>query len=743
MEKILMRAKTLSWFILLIMCGAFGASEPGASKGVLLSGRESQISSGNHPTSGALSLYFEMNPGQADQAADFVGRGPDYTLLLTQDKALLRLYDSAPPKQFSRESPVMSKNQLAQGGEESLLSIKFLGRDSRADGPEGIEKLPSVSNYFIGNDPSRWRKGVRHYARVKYKGVYPGIDFVFYSNEEKQLEFDAVVSPGADYSRIRLRFDGVEDLYLDAQGNLIINTPYSRLVQQKPIVYQILHGKRKHIDADYVLTGKRVVAFRIARYDLSEPLIIDPVLIYSTYLGGTSIDNSFDVAIDDLGNAYVTGLTKSPNFPTKDPYQAARSGDFDAFLAKFDPRGTLIYSTYIGGRFHDCGTGVVVDSQGRPYLVGHTQSDNFPPMNAYQGQYKGQRDAFVVRFSASGSSLEYSTFIGGSKTEFAEGIAVDGTGSAYITGSTYSKNDFPIQNALQARLAGGIKSDAFVTKLGPGGNTLEYSTYLGGPGGPRFSFSDRGYGIAVDGTGSAYITGATHSTQFPTKNPYQSSKAGSSDAFVAKLSPSGAELLYSTYLGGTDADQGRSIAVDIHGSAYVTGYANSSDFPTSSAVQGTFGGWTDAFVTKLDPSGSSLHYSTYLGGTKDDIGYGIAVDARGSAYVAGRTPSADFPVHNAFQEILGGGSDAFVSRLSPRGNTLWYSSYLGGESHDEANAIAVDNGGTVYLTGRAGRQFSIKNAYQEAFGGFLDAFVAKIGQRAIYLRSGKASVPSR
>ncbi|WP_303803105.1 SBBP repeat-containing protein, partial [Alicyclobacillus macrosporangiidus] len=425
---------------------------------------------------------------------------------------------------------------------------------------------------------------------------------------------------------------------------------------------QEIEGQQVPVTSSFLLQkdqdGEWEYGFQVGHdFDPCYPLIIDPTLVYSTYLGGSGIDQGLGIAVDSSGAAYVTGLTTSPDFPTQNPFQGALVGVFNAFVTKFSPAGNaLVYSTYLGGSGGDAGNGIAVDSSGSAYVTGFTISPNFPTQNPFQGALAGGFDAFVTKFNPAGNALVYSTYLGGSGNDEGFGIAVDSMGSAYVTGVTESP-DFPTQNPFQGALAG--VEDAFVTKFSPAGNTLLYSTYLGGSG------VDEGRGIAIDSSGSAYVTGFTDSPDFPTQNPFQGALAGPEDTFVTKFSPGGNTLVYSTYLGGSGFDEGFGIAVDSSGSAYVTGQTDSPNFPTQNPFQGALAGVADAYVTMFSPSGNTLVYSTYLGGSGSDEGLGIAVDSTGSAYVTGLTDSTDFPTQNPFQGALAGPNDAFVTKIGP------------------------------------------------------------------------------
>jgi len=618
---------------------------------------------------GKLPLHFEANQGQTHQDVRFLARGSGYSLYLTAGEAVLVLTQPNPdakrdlrstPERLgtqARGTPVVVRMSLVGAAPKPLLS--------------GREELPGKANYLIGKDPAKWRTNVPTYAKVHYRAVYPGIDLVYYGNQ-RQLEYDFVVAPGADPERIVLGFQGGERLEINAEGELVLHAGGGALRQQKPVIYQEINGVRTRIEGRYVLKDAHRVGFQVAAYDQSRPLVIDPTLVYATYLGGSISDDGYGIAVDAAGSAYVTGLAGSTDFPTASPLQAAYGGGGDAFVSKLNAAGSaLLYSTYLGGSGEDYGYGIAVDADGSAYVTGQTTSTDFPTVNPLQAANGGGvSDAFVSKLDATGSALLYSTYLGGSGRDGGSGIAVDADGSAYVTGQTTS-TDFPTVNPLQAASGGG--ADAFVSKLDAAGSALVYSTYLGGSGG------DGGAGIAVDAAGSAYVSGSTSSTNFPTANPLQAASGGGlTDAFVSKLNAAGSALVYSTYLGGSSRDAGRGIAVDAAGSAYVTGWTTSTNFPTASPLQSAKAGFTDAFVSKLNAAGSALLYSTYLGGGfGDNYGLGIAVDAAGAAYVTGRTNSADFTAGctapcTVLNATLNNGartpppyaSDAFVAKIA-------------------------------------------------------------------------------
>jgi hypothetical protein len=693
---------------------------------------------------GKLPLSFEANDGQADGRVKFLSRTSGYAIFLTGDEAVLafgrKKAKNAAPKGASRfEGAAVSLKRYPdtnlnpatlQSMTGSVLRMKLRNANPAAK-IAGTDKLAGTSNYFIGNDPEKWRTNVPTYRKVKYEGIYPGVDLVYYGNQ-RQLEYDFIVAPGADPRRIAFDVSGANRIHRDGHGDLVFKTGEDETRWHKPVAYQEKDGSRQLVAAHYAITDTNRVGFEVAKYDASRPLYIDP-LIYSTYLGGSGYDYGSSIAVDTTGIAYVTGGTYSTDFPIVAPLQSTGGGTYeDVFVSKLNPAGSaLIYSTYLGGSGDDIGYGIAVDGAGNAYVTGRTASTNFPTMNPLQAANGGGANAFVAKIDATGATLVYSTYLGGSAFDFGSGIAVDGAGNAYVTGDANSA-DFPTVNPLQP-IYGGGGSDAFVSKVNPAGAALVYSTYLGGSG------NDQGNSIAVDSAGNAYVTGPTLSLDFPTMNPLQPSYGGGeSDAFLSKLSPTGSELIYSTYLGGSGIDNGNGIAVDSAGNAYVTGWTTSTNFPTTPGAFQTVCNngrtscdtFSDVFVSKLNPSGSALVFSTYLGGTADDYGLGIAVDSAGDAYVAGWTKSHDFPKRNAFQGYKAI-SDAFVSKLNPSGSTLLFSSWLGGGS-GWSNGIGVDNAGNAYATGWTGGGFPTKNPLQPAYGGGnSDAFVSKIDVRVV------------
>jgi hypothetical protein len=602
----------------------------------------------------------------------------------------------------------------------------------------GKEPLPGQVNYFLGNDSSRWRTHIRTYAKVEYQQVYPGIDLDYYGSGQ-QLEYDFVVAPGANPGVIRLGFAGADSVAVNAQGDLVVHAAGQDITQHKPLVYQDVNGVRQAVGGRFVLLDSPSrsgapepsplappqVGFQLASYDTNRPVVIDPVLSYSTYLGGSGGDSGQGIVVDPAtGDILLTGSTRSSDFPTANALQSTNHGGSDAFVTRLTADGSsLVYSTYLGGSENDVAYGIALDpATGDVSITGDTYSPDFPTANALQPTIHGFDNAFVARLSADGSTLVYSTYLGGSEGDIGLAIAVDGsTGDALVTGWTESTN-FPTANALQPTNHG--IQNGFVARLSADGSALVYSTYLGG------SFEDRGSGIAVEPTtGDAVVTGWTASMNFPTANALQPTNHGLTNAFVARLTADGSALVYSTYLGGSRSDYAFGIALDAStGDTLLTGRTFSADFPIVNALQSTNHGDYDAFVARLSADGSALVYSTYLGGSDTDVANAIAVDpSSGDAVVTGVTRSTDFPTANAVQATNHGGYDAFVTRLTADGSAMVYSTYVGGSGYDEGFGIAVDptTGDTLVTGTTTSTNFPTVNPFQATNQGG-NAFVARI-----------------
>jgi hypothetical protein len=632
-----------------------------------------------------LPLAFEANQGQTDPQVRFIARGGGYGLFLTPTEAVMTLRrDTA--------TPVRSEDRRAGAwppppAPAAVLRMRLVGASANPR-VTGLEPLPGKVNYFIGNDSSRWRTDIPTYARVRYGGVYRGIDLLFYGNQGN-LEYDLVVAPGANPRIIAIELAGAEAVRLNPRGDLEVDVAGARLVMRRPVVYQEIGGARRPVRAGYSLNALRQIGFDIGQYDPRRPLVIDPVLVYARRWNGWDTDEARGVAVDGASNAYVTGFTVAYNFPAANPSQFGTvvQGHWRCFVAKLNSAGnSVLYTTFIGADDSALGFAIAVDAAGSAYVAG-AGGVGFPTTAGAVQKTDGS--AFVTRLSPAGNVLLYSTRLGGSGGEIASSIAIRG-GNAYVTGFTYS-TDFrkgalpPVQSSL------GGDADAFVVRLSPNGGNLLYSTYLGG------SAYDGGTSIAIDAAGNAYVTGSTRSSNFPILNALQPTTAGGSDAFVAKLSVIGA-LVYSTYLGGSGDDEGAGIALDGARNAYVTGYTTSTNFPTMLAQQSGPGSTRQAFVSKVNPFGAALVYSTYLGGASQSHASSIAVDAGGNAYVAGVAASAGLPVKAPIQSAFGGGHDAFVAQLNLAG-AVTFASYVGGVELESAHHIALDGLGSAFVVG--------------------------------------------
>lgn len=667
-----------------------------------------------------LPMSFELNRGQTDPRVKFLARGPGYTLFLTSDAAVLALQE----------------NHSVQAGDSSpppdrVVRLRLVDANP-AVGLSGEEELSGQSNYFLGNDPRRWRTHIPTYAQVRYRNMYRGVDLLYYGRQG-ELEYDFIVTAGADPGCLGLKIEGTDGIAVNPEGDLVLRTGGSEVRLRRPRAYQGDGREERGIAAQYVLRGGKEIGFAVGPYDRRRALIIDPVLSYATYLGGKGGDVAYGIAGDSSGNAYITGVTNSTDFPTLTPEQSSSHGSGEAFVSKLNATGTaLVYSTYLGGAGSDTGTAIAVSASGDAFITGTTTSVDFPATpTAFQTVYGGNTDAFVAQLDSAGSALVYSSYLGGGGTDLGQGIAVDTSGNAYVTGSTQSIN-FPTVGPLQATNAG--SSDVFVAKVNFSGSALIYSTYLGG------TEAEVGQCITVNSSGNAFVVGYTFSSNYPTLNAYQASNKGQTNAFVTELNTAGSAPVFSTYFGGSGNDRGFGIALDASGNIYLTGASRSTDFPTtSSAFQISNHGQSDAFVTKLNPAGSAVLYSTFVGGSAVDQGNAIAVDASGDAFITGFTQSGDFPTANPLQAILGisgGGScgatpcaDAFVTQLNPSGNGLVYSTYLGGSGADFGQGIALDSSGNPYVTGStSSTNFpAIAGAFQGSLSGVAgNTFVAKI-----------------
>jgi uncharacterized repeat protein (TIGR03803 family) len=663
---------------------------------------------------GKLPLSFEVNLGQADPGVRFLAHGEGYSLFLKCDEAVLALH---------KTEKADGRTQIKMPGlKEDVVRMQLIGADP-APRVTGEHKLPGRANYFIGNDAKKWRTDVPTFARVQYRNVYPGVDLVYYGNQGR-LEYDFVLAAKADPETIGFHFAGAKRLKVRRDGSLDVVMNDGEITFQKPGLYQVENGVRQTVQGKFRLLAGNRIGFSVGNYDRARSLIIDPVLVYSTYFGGSNGgdyggDYAAAIAVDNSGSTYITGQAVSTDFPvTQGAYQTVNSdGGAIAFVAKLDSTGTqLIYSTYIGGtNGGDYGTGIAVDAAGNAYITGKAATYTFPVTpGAFQSTDNAGSlgNAFVTKLSADGAALDYSSYLGGSNGEIGYAITIDRSGDAYVAGYTGSTN-FPVTAGAFQTVNNGSPGDhlnAFVTKVNPTGTALVYSTYLGGNGGTGGARGDYARAITLDGAGDAYVAGYAYSTNFPVSSgAYQfvnHAANGGRNAFITALNSTGSALIYSTYLGGSYDDEAYGIALDAAGNAYVTGDAASSDFPvTAGAFLTAFPGVSTTFVTKLNPTGTGLVYSTFIGITDPlgayNLGGGIAVNGLGEAYIDGETASSSFPVTlDAFMDTDPGNRAAFVTKLNSAGSALLYSTYFGGSQYDAATALAIDSSGDAYIAGK-------------------------------------------
>ena len=729
---------------------------------------------------GKLPRHFIHNQGQMDERVKYYTLGGGHAFFFSPEGVVLSLprdrerlnRDRRPDKNLVRQQTLRPRP-----GPQTVVQLTPVGMSPWTE-IKATDLQGGKVNYFIGNDPGKWRTNIPTYGAVVYQEAYPGIDLKFYGNG-RQLEYDLVVRPGADPSRVKFQYHGIMGLTVTREGDLAIRLPDGEsLIQKKPVVYQEIAGQQVAREGKFTIldnTSKFIYGFEVAAYDPNHPLVIDPTLVYSTYLGGSFFDEGCGIAADSQGRAYVTGYTYSIDPPTIDHpllklFPNLSNSEIPAyanamvFVARINYDGkSLDYTTFLGGgaatgfNGDSYGNAIAVDATGCAYVAGGTMAANFPTFPTdppvFQSRFNGGSwDAFICRLNPNDGTLLYSTFLGGSDLDIARGIATDGSGNAYVTGKTFSTN-FPTTN--QSKNGGG--GDAFVSVLSADGRVLQYSTYLGGSG------DDAGNGIAVYTDNNthatyAFVAGETSSRNFPTT--FQPGRSGSTDAFVTKFNPSSGARPYSVRLGGSNYDSAEAVAVDVNGYAYVTGYTYSgTGFPTTNVLHpasvtasqasggdkkvaaASKGGGSqttmDAFVTKLNWDGKALDYSVHLGGSSDDYGSGIAVDGSGYAYVTGGTRSADFKPPLTRLKGDGGGRDAFVVKLSPDGAAARFSASLAGNSDEEGFAIALDGLGHSYVTGYTySTNLSTEDVLQpylnnpggisNSSNGSYDGFVAKI-----------------
>lgn len=674
-------------------------------------------------------ICFTENKGQWHEDVKFRCDAGGAIVWICKDRIVYQYL-----RHVERSSPNVSSRALSRHSRESRNPAGLGDRDGHPyDEPDSMEQLVITAkfvnpnpdaqvigeammeykcNYFIGNDPNQWHTDVPNYEAVTLENVYDGVDLRLFAGESGTLLYRYDIAPGADQERIKFEYEGLERTTHDDNGRIVAQTRWgeiSGLLSSPSIAAEFSGPQSKE---QRFSTETNLSAFY-------NPQAVE--LVFSTFVGGSSTDYGMDIAVDGVGCVYVTGYTGSPGFPTQDAHDASFNGGFDCFVTKLSsPGSNLIYSTFVGGSDWDWGLGVAVDDEGCVYVSGETHSLDFPIQNAFDADFDGGADNCIFRLSSQGNSLIFSTYLGGSLDDHNFGIGIDGNGNTSVTGYTNSTN-FPTHNAHDESYNG--NEDAFVTKISSSGNNLIFSTYLGG------ASRDVGLAIAVDDAGNSYVTGFTGSDDFPTQVAFDSTSNNRYDAFAVKLTISGS-ISYSTYLGGGLDDLGYGIAVDAGGSAYLAGYTVSSNFPLQNAYDASYnGGGNDLFVTKLSRSGSSLIYSTFLGGSSGEEANSIAVDAAGSAYVVGSTGSPNFPVLNSYDSDLGGNVDVYVTKFSDQGNNLVYSTFLGGSNIDYGYGITVDNERNVFACGIAfSTDFPTLNAFDMSHSGDRDVFVVKLSK---------------
>ena len=735
---------------LFLLLSSFGAGSP----------RPPRVDASSHPpvrfigSYGPLPLAFEPNQGQADPQVKYLARGNGYTLFVTPREAVLVLGEArapADPRRGKRTAPAPAPSQAPP-------AVLRLGMEGALPHPvfEPLERLPGISNYFLGSDPARWHTRIPQYAKVAVRGLYGGTDMVYYGTRGK-LEYDIVVQPGGDPKALHLKVTGAQGMAVNAQGDLELRTPRGAVILRAPVAYQVEGGQRIPREGRYRMEEGNRVGFDVRDFDPAQPLVIDPVLDYSTLLAGYTFGNiteSYGLAVDSGGNAYVTGDTGCLDFPTT-PGSAEPTptggviNTVCGYVTKFNPSGSAqLYSTYLGGSVNANCFAIALDSSDNAYITGRTDGDFPTTPGAYQTTATYLTlTPFVTKLDPTGSTLVYSTYLGSNGD--GDGIQVDASGDAYVAGESYAAAFPTTPGCYQpTNPTGPDLEHVIVCELNPAGSALLYSTYLAG------SSGEGANAIALDAAGHVYVTGYAYSANFPvTPGAFLTVLPGLGSAFVSKLSLQGlgkADLVYSTFLCGSSSypgDAGNGISVDGAGNAYVTGTTQDAAFPTTGgALQTAYGGDWDAFVTKLNPSGSGLVYSTFLGGPGLEFGSGVTVDALGDVYLGGETRSADFPVTpDAFQAVEPGSISGMVAVLNPAGSGLLYSTFLGGNDLDLVKAIALDPAGDFYV---AGNSFSTdfpttSGAFQASMpAGQENSFVVKFGASAFYSTPTPTATPT-
>ncbi len=700
------------------------------------------------PASSLRQPVFVANEGQLDARAGYYIAGRDRAIFFRPGGISIALSGRPSPGKRPREAAARDTDVRRWTVEQ-----EFVGADASVR-PAGEDRARAVLSFFKG-DPENWRTGVPTYSRLAYRDLWPGIDLV-YSGGSDRLKYEFVVRPGADPASIRLRYKGATSVTLRGDGRIEVGTPVGSFEDDIPVAYQEKAGRRAAVPAAFALDGT-TCRFELGEYDPALPLVLDPaILIYAGYIGGAADDRGLAIARDAAGNVYITGATESVSFPVDVGPDLSFNSVIqapDAFVAKVNAAGTeLLYCGYIGGSMAEAGTGIAVDGAGNAYVAGWTQSVNFPatvgPGLTYHGGNSQFSEGFAAKVNAAGTELVYSGFIGGTADDEAAGIAVDGSGNAYVTGWTES-SDF--SRTVGPDLSYNGSRDAFVAKVNAAGSGFVYSGFIGG------LAADEGAAIAVDGQGRAVVAGnavSRPSERFPVLVGPSLSHAGSLDGFVARVDPSGAGLEYCGYIGGSGDDLCAAVALDAAGAAYVAGATSSRyQFPAAVGPDLSYSGSVDAFTAKVTASGDGLDFCGYIGGAGEDGATGIAVDASGNVYVAGFTDSATgFPVSGGPGLVPEGFRDAFLVTVKPSGEGLFYGGFIGGSANDEAAGVAADGLGNVWLTGytRSADFPVLVGPYLTPGGGYGvsdDAFAVKVFEKLppaapTNLRASAATVSS-
>jgi len=669
-------------------------------------------------------ITFTENKGQFGEITKFKCESPGAVLYFTQGEVaylLTRETDELieyPEDMIHHEMDELRELRPRYKKEAILVKAKFL--DSNPDAEIiGEGKLPHYYNYFLGNDHSKWAKRVANYSSVVYKNIYPSIDLKYYGNGNS-IKYDFIVHPGSDPSVIKIQYEGIKSLSVNEKGKLIVSTSYREIIENNPVIFQ---AKSEGISGAFYKINENTFGFRLnSKYDANQELIIDPELLFSTYLGGSIDEYVGDLSLDSDGNAIISGYTFSSDFPLVNPYDSQFGGDREIFVSKLSSDGSsLLFSTFIGGSSYESGRGNVLGSEGNIYVCGYTFSNDYPLVNPFDDSLNSQ-EAVISILNSSGDSLIYSSYFGGSEQESAFDITLDDDDFIYLSGYTYS-GDFPLVNPIFATF-GGIW-DAFIAKFTPNGQSLIFSTYFGG------SDRETSNKIMLDNDQNIILCGYTKSSDLYIVNAVDSlNESNNYDGYIAKISSSYDSLIFSTYLGGREDEQLSGVDLDDDDNIYVCGNTFSDDFPIKNAFDSTYGGFDkrDGFITIISPSCDSLIFSSFIGGDRDhaDDIEDISVDNNNHIHVTGWTYSEDFPIKNPFDDTFNGDKDIVVMEFSQYGEELIYSTYFGTETLEIGDGIAVDSIGNTIITGVTwALDFPVLNAYDSTNNGIIDLYVSK------------------